>query len=202
MTARKRRISARAGYHHGDLRAALLMAAARLLEEEGAEAVSFRAIAREAGVSQTAPYNHFDSKEHLLATVAEEGFRAFAESQRAAAAGKRSPKDRLRALGRAYVAFASSRPQLYRLMFGVGLADWRRYPSLAEAALASCLPVQQALAGDAVAKPPQAAWIATWALVHGLASLLIDDKLDAATVGRSADRVIDWYAALLFAHHV
>src|SRR5262245_20660369 len=143
-TAKRPRASARRSYHHGDLRAALLAAAGRLLEEEGAEAVSFRAIAREVGVSQTAPYNHFESKEHLLATVAEEGFRAFTASQRAAAR-TRPPRRRLQALGRAYVAFASAHPQLYRLMFGVGLADWKRYPPLAEAALAAGAPVQQAL---------------------------------------------------------
>jgi AcrR family transcriptional regulator len=203
MTAKKRRAPVRPSYHHGDLRAALLVAAGRLLEEAGAEAVSFRAIARDVGVSQTAPYNHFESKEHLLATVAEEGFRAFTASQRAAARA-RSPKHRLKALGRAYVAFAAGHPQLYRLMFGVGLADWKRYPSLTQAALASCVPVQQALAattegGDAAVKQPEAAWIATWALVHGLASLLIDGKLDASSVERFADRVIGWYAALVFA---
>ena len=70
-TSKRRRSAAQPSYHHGDLRAALLASAARLLEEEGAEAVSFRAIARDVGVSQTAPYNHFDSKEHLLAKVAE-----------------------------------------------------------------------------------------------------------------------------------
>jgi AcrR family transcriptional regulator len=198
MTARKRRRApARASYHHGDLRAALLAAAGRLLEEEGAEAVSFRAIAREVGVSQTAPYNHFESKEHLLATVAEEGFRAFTALQRAAAR-IRSPRRRLQALGRAYVAFASAHPQLYRLMFGVGLADWKRYPLLAEAALAASVPVQQVLADRAAlddgAKQPEAAWIATWALVHGLASLLIDGKLGPAGAGRLGDRIVRWYA--------
>ncbi|MBV8186046.1 MAG: helix-turn-helix transcriptional regulator, partial [Alphaproteobacteria bacterium] len=141
-TSKRPRAPLRQSYHHGDLRAALLAAAARLLEKEGAEAVSFRAIAREVGVSQTAPYNHFESKEHLLATVAEDGFRSFVVLQRAAAR-TRSPRRRLQALGRAYVAFASAHPQLYRLMFGVGLADWKRYPSLVEAALESCIPVQQ-----------------------------------------------------------
>ena len=203
MSATKRRPRARASYHHGDLRAALLAAAVRLLEEEGAEAVSFRAIAREVGVSQTAPYNHFDSKEHLLATVAEEGFRTFTELQRAAAR-TRAPQARLRALGRAYVAFAADHPQLYRLMFGVGLADWKRYPALVEAAAASCVPVQQALGAfaerdGAAVKQPEAAWIATWALVHGLASLLIDGKLESSDVGRFGDRIVAWYAGLLLA---
>jgi AcrR family transcriptional regulator len=200
---KRRRPSVRPSYHHGDLRAALLASAARLLEKEGAEAVSFRAIARDVGVSQTAPYNHFHSKEHLLAKVAEEGFHAFTASQRAAAR-MRSPRRRLQALGRAYLAFAAAHPQLYRLMFGVGLGDWKRHPALVEAALAAGVPVQQALAppmapGRAAGQPPQAAWIATWALVHGLASLLIDGKLDKPGVGRLGDRVIGWYADLLFA---
>jgi AcrR family transcriptional regulator len=202
MTTKKRpRAAARDSYHHGDLRTALLAAAARLLEKEGAEAVSFRAIAREVGVSQTAPYNHFESKEHLLATVAEDGFRRFTALQRAPSPA-RSPRQRLQALGRAYVAFASAHPQLYRLMFGVGLADWKRYPSLVEAAEQSCLPVQQALAevashGASHGKSAHGAWIATWAMVHGLASLLIDGKLDETDVGRSGDRIVGWYAALL-----
>ena len=201
-TSKRPRAPIRQSYHHGDLRAALLAAAARLLEKEGAEAVSFRAIAREVGVSQTAPYNHFESKEHLLATVAEDGFRSFVVLQRAAAR-TRSPRRRLQALGRAYVAFASAHPQLYRLMFGVGLADWKRYPSLVEAALESCILVQQALA----VLPPQAersagegesSWVATWAMVHGLASLLIDGKLGPSGADRLADRAVGWYAALLF----
>lgn len=175
-----------------------MAAAGRLLEKEGAEAVSFRAIARDVGVSQTAPYNHFESKEHLLATVAEEGFRSFAALQRAAAKS-RSPSRCLCALGRAYVAFACDHPQLYRLMFGVGLADWKRYPALAEAALAASIPVQQALGagpgrGKIDAKQPEVAWIATWALVHGLASLLIDGKLDQSGAGRLGERITRWYA--------
>ena len=202
MKAKKRPpASLRQGYHHGDLRAALLLAAAQLLEKDGAEALSFRAIAREVGVSQTAPYNHFESKEHLLATVAEEGFRSFTALQRTASSA-RSPRHRLHALGRAYVAFACAHPQLYRLMFGVGLPDWKGYPSLVEAAEQSCLPVQQALADIAAAakpatKPAHAAWIATWAMVHGLASLLIDGKLDGSEIGRQGDRIIGWYADLL-----
>jgi hypothetical protein len=84
-------------------------------------------------------------------------------------------------------------------MFGVGLADWKRYPSLVEAAEQSRQPVHQALADMAShGKAAQGAWIATWAMVHGLASLLIDGKVDASDVGRHGDRIIGWYAAFLF----
>ncbi len=75
----------RAGsYHHGNLRHALLEAALWLVETEGTEALTLRAAARRAGVSQAAPYRHFASKEALLAAVAEDGFRAMTAAMRRA----------------------------------------------------------------------------------------------------------------------
>jgi AcrR family transcriptional regulator len=63
-----------ATYHHGDLRRALVDAALALVQERGAEGFTLREAARRVGVSQTAPYRHFETKEALLAAVAEEGF--------------------------------------------------------------------------------------------------------------------------------
>ena len=78
-------------YHHGNLRRALLDGALRLVEDQGAEALTLRAAARRAGVSQAAPYRHFADKQALLAAVAEEGFRALTEAmRRSAARGMRS----------------------------------------------------------------------------------------------------------------
>jgi AcrR family transcriptional regulator len=174
-------------YHHGDLRSALIAATSKMLERDGPEAISFRAIARAAGVSQTAPYNHFRSKEHLLATLAAAGFRDLEASQLAAAASAGTDEERIEALGRDYVRFACSRPQLYRLMFGVGVADWCAHPDLAQAKTASYQPVQQALASRlatvGLANPESVATasIAAWALVHGLSMLLIDRAIGAAT---------------------
>src|SRR5438552_17146029 len=76
----------RAGYHHGNLRRALLDAALALVEREGADALTLRAAARRAGVSQAPPYRHFRDKEALLGAVAEEGFRAVTEAVLEAAA--------------------------------------------------------------------------------------------------------------------
>src|SRR5258707_4828946 len=120
-------------YHHGDLPTALIVEARRMLEQAGPESISFRAIARGAGVSQTAPYNHFSSKEHLLATLATSGFRELEDSQAAAARGARSDKARIERLARAYVRFACRQPQLYRLMFGVGVPSWHALPQVAAA---------------------------------------------------------------------
>lgn len=172
------------GYHHGDLRSALIAAAGEMLERDGPEAISFRAVARATGVSQTAPYNHFQSKEDLLATVAEAGFRDLEASQVAAAGMAPPGADRVTALGLDYVRFALLRPQLYRLMFGVGVPGWYAHPEVIAAKGASFGPIQQVLAahlaagGKADPEAVETAAIAAWALVHGLAMLLIDRSLD------------------------
>lgn len=205
VASKTRAIGERKSYHHGDLRAALIAAAMGMLEAEGPEAISFRAIARAAEVSQTAPYNHFRSKEHLLATVALAGFEALTAAQRDAE-GTGSPAERLRALATAYVRFARVRPQLYRLMFGVGIADWRAYPELEAAAKACYQPVQQALAdhfnaaGIAAPGVLETASVAAWSMVHGLASLLIDGRVDPAETPAGdadtlADRIAAWFVA-------
>src|SRR4029079_14956503 len=73
-------------YHHGDLEAALLRAAGKLLDKEGVEALSLREVARRAGVSHAAPYRHFPERDALLAALAVEGFEWLAVGQREAAA--------------------------------------------------------------------------------------------------------------------
>jgi AcrR family transcriptional regulator len=112
-------------YHHGNLPQALRDAALALINEAGADALTLRGAAKRAGVSQAAPYRHFRNKEALLAAVAEEGFRAMAEAMgRRAAPHRADPAGRLRALGRAYVEFATRHPAHFRVMFG-------RVPSIA-----------------------------------------------------------------------
>lgn len=188
-------------YHHGDLRRALIAAAMTLLEREGAEALSFRAVARAAGVSQAAPYNHFSGKEDLLATLAEAGFRALAISQAETAAQQSEPFERMVGLGLDYIGFAMAHPQLYRLMFGVGVADWHAYPLVSEAKHATFAPTRTALAGYLAANTPleirEQAAVAAWALVHGLAMLRIDGSLGP---GRAAsDRELEEGILRLFA---
>lgn len=101
-------------YHHGDLRRALLGAARKIMEQEGALALSLRAVAREAGVSPAAPYHHFRDKAELLAAVAEEGFDGLGQAMRDAR--DTEPNDALTAMGVAYVMFARENPTLYRVM--------------------------------------------------------------------------------------
>jgi AcrR family transcriptional regulator len=103
-------------YHHGDLRRALVDAARRILEAEGPTALSLRAVAREAGVSPAAPYHHFKDKAELLDAVADEGWQMLDAAMAAAKAGA-EPRDKLTALGIAYVCFARDNPALYRVMY-------------------------------------------------------------------------------------
>ena len=160
-------------YHHGDLPRALLRAAAQILDRQGLSSVTIREVARKAGVSHTAPYRHFPSLDHLLAAVAEQGFRELGEVLKDRPAAEK---------GEAYVAFGLARPELFRLMFSAAVAptDTSRavYRSLLEA-----LSAQRDIA------QPERVAAAAWALVHGLTVLLLDGHLErlAASIGR--DRV-------------
>jgi AcrR family transcriptional regulator len=109
------------GYHHGNLREALVAAGLRLIEEAGPQGFSFADAARAAGVSPAAPYRHFRSREELIAEIARRGFVLFAERLEAARAGQRSPLRAFEAVGRAYLAFARTNPGHYIAMFESGL---------------------------------------------------------------------------------
>jgi AcrR family transcriptional regulator len=201
QTAARKAAAPARGYHHGDLKSALVAAAAALLERDGAEALSFRAVARAAGVSQAAPYNHFSGRDDLLATIAENGFRAL-EAAQAAAADHASPgHPRLISLGMAYMAFAIDHPQLYRLMFGVGIGNWCAYPAVDQAKHMTFGPFRAALAeylgAETSSAMLEAAAHAGWGLVHGLSMLRLDGSVAAR--GKSEDLQRERSALELFA---
>lgn len=171
------------GYHHGNLRRALLDAAIRLIQRGGADALTLRATAQAAGVSPAAPYRHFKDKRALLAAVAEEGFRLMAAQMRAAAAAQPDPINRLRACGLAYVAFARAHPAHFRVMFGPYVANRSAYPGLKEAASESFALLEARIAdgqkaGFIADGDVRSLAIATWSTTHGFASLLVNGQLD------------------------
>jgi AcrR family transcriptional regulator len=162
-------------YHHGDLQAALTAAAGKILEKEGLDALSLREVARRAGVSHNAPYRHFREREALLAALAAEGFGMLGQAQQAAAAA-----GGLRAMGEAYVRFALAHPQRFRLMFG-GRIPIARHPQLREVATKTFEGLAGALsAGVPEAQSARDSSIAAWALVHGLAQLLLGGRISGA----------------------
>lgn len=186
--------SEKSGYHHGDLRASLLTAAMRMLEE--GEPFSLRALAREAGVSPTAPYRHFKDRDALESALAAQGLRDLKVDLTEGRELPASAAD-LGELAVAYVEFALRRPALFRVMFGnacdTGSAE--RVEAAAEihdllaAAMTRVFPDVDA---DALAS-------AGWALAHGMAYLYMDGKLQADSTEEIGDRVRAAFAAIIAA---
>ncbi|MEU0034148.1 TetR/AcrR family transcriptional regulator [Streptomyces sp. NPDC006333] len=167
-----------ATYHHGDLRAACLRAARELLEEDGSAALSLRAVARRAGVSATAPYRHFADRDALVSAVAAEGYRELATNL-AKAHPSPTTVDDLAAVAVAYVQFALDHPALFRAMFAEPCDPTSEERVAATAVISEYVQniVRSAFPGSDVG----ALSTTVWALVHGLAFLHLDGKLDAST---------------------
>lgn len=171
-------------YHHGDLRAAVIAAGLkRLAEGDGAE-LGLRALARDVGVSATALYRHFPDKEALLDALADEGLRRLGARQAQAWLKAGGGRAGFRATGITYVRFAHDEPALFRLSFT------RQMPDRATDAAGDGGQVAYNLlrAGVGEALPgvdnPDTAALHAWALVHGLAMLILDRRIewDAAMV--------------------
>lgn len=186
--------TASAPYHHGDLRAACLRAALELLEEDGASALSLRAVARRAGVAHSAPYRHYADRDALLSAVAAVGYRELAEDLAAAHPSPSTPDD-LAAVAVAYVQFALQRPALFRAMFAEPCDGDNAERVAATAAISDYVRaiVQRNFPGS----NPEAMSTAIWALVHGLSFLHLDGKLDTTTLAVVSDRVRAAVHALL-----
>ncbi|WP_338446899.1 TetR/AcrR family transcriptional regulator [Pelagerythrobacter marensis] len=173
----------RPGEKHGDLKVALLQVAGKQLEQDGPEKLSLRAVARMAGVSQTAPYNHFSSREGLLAALAAQGFELLATSQAATAQGHDDPRIALERLGYEYIRFAREHPKLYRLMFGAGVGGegWHHDERVAERKSRSFAPlggvIRRLLPAPVSPEQVDNGAMVCWAFVHGLSMMLIDGTL-------------------------
>jgi len=185
MSISARRKPEKAAYHHGNLRAALLEAARGLVAEAGLDGFGLREVARRAGVSHAAVYNHFANRSALVEALAIEALAAFTAALRAAERTADDPLLRLERVGIAYVRFAFEHQAEFRFMFrpeickeplvggdggSLGLAARESYLPLEET-IAACL-ASGAIRGDA-----QTIALTAWSGVHGLASLIVDGPL-------------------------
>jgi AcrR family transcriptional regulator len=189
-------MSPKATYHHGDLRAALVNAAIELLEESGETEFSLRAVARRAGVSPAAPYRHYANREALTSAVAAVGYRELAERLAAAHASPGTP-EQLASVAIAYVQFALERPALFRIMFGEPCDRDNDERVAATAAVSQY--VHAIVERTFPQADTEALATAVWALVHGLAFLHLDGKLDASTPSVMAEQITAAINALLTA---
>ena len=175
-------VPAKSGYHHGNLREALIRAALRHLDQHHNEDISLRELARQVGVTANAVYRHFENKEALLAALAADGYRQLLATQVAAETAAALPGEVLQVAGRSYIRFAAGHPALYRLMFGRYGAEHRE-GELGAAAQESFLRLQQHIAAALGIKMDDPGLmpgtVRCWGLVHGLSQLLIDGQLKA-----------------------
>jgi AcrR family transcriptional regulator len=185
------------GYHHGNLKEALLRAALELIAQKGPAGFTFAEAARWAGVSPAAPYRHFRDRDELMASVALRGFEQFE------AALKRSWNDgapdvltALDRMGKAYLGFAKAEPALYAAMFEAGIpptaspelrdAGERAFAVLRTAAEKLCAQM------PAQGRPP-ALMVALhiWAISHGIASLFGRGDAARRTLPMSPEELLE-----------
>ena len=174
-----------AKYHHGDVRNVLLQKAETILKDEGPTGLSLRRLARMTGVSEAAPYRHFDGKDGILAAVAISAFERFAQKLEDVAATVTKHEDRIMALGTAYVGFAIENPQHFRLIFGRERPPLDQYPELRDAADNAFDVLQRAVTSvdrkaDMTLSQAATAYnraLAAWSRAHGIAMLVIDGMI-------------------------
>jgi AcrR family transcriptional regulator len=164
--------SARGGYHHGDLRAALVRAAGEIISEVGVANFSVAAAARRTGVSPGAPYRHFADRETLLAVVAVQASQQLAERYRQALGASVDPVEQLAGAAVAYLRFAAEARAGFDVIFSDQI-DTAEYPDLRESRRAlSNLLLPPIFALAPTAEQAIALGEAHIALVHGYAALL------------------------------
>ena len=160
-----------------------------LLERDGIDALTVRALARRLGVSHAAPGHHFPDRRALLAAVAAEGFRRFRAALEDAAGAASSARERMSRIGFAYVRFALDHPGTFRVMFGRELADCATAPAELQEASGAAYAVLARTASENADSPRGAELraFAGWALVHGAALLYLDGALRGGVpAGRDA----------------
>lgn len=181
-------------YHHGDLKNALIEAGAEILSKEGVSGLSLRKVASRAGVSHAAPYAHFADKQALIAAISTEGYRRLYEKLTLLIQNyPADPLQRFVELAWTYVEFACSDPDLFKVTFSSVLEKEKEFPAFVEMTRKNfqlLVETVKACQAAGVLKPGPADMLAVsaWSLVHGFASLLIEDQFSHTVLDRMTRR--------------
>jgi len=192
------------GYHHGNLKEALVRAALSLIAEKGPAGFTFAEAARSAGVSPAAPYRHFRDRDELLADVARRGFEQFEGALKLAwDEGRPEPLTAFDRMGRAYLDFARREPAFYSAMFEAGVS-LDATPELRQASERS-FGVLRGASEILVAKippgeRPPALMVALhiWSMTHGIASLFGRGDASRRTLPMSPEDLLEAGTLLYF----
>jgi AcrR family transcriptional regulator len=172
----------KAPYHHGDLREALLVAAEQELIERGIEGFTLRGVAKRAGVSHAAPAHHFRDTSDLLTALATVAAGRFYQTMKGRQdKSSKDPRSQFLASGQGYIEFALANPALFDLMFGSKRPDFKSAEFVRQAGDSFGILVSGIAALRGVNPLETASGridiLTSWSLVHGIAKLLIADRL-------------------------
>jgi AcrR family transcriptional regulator len=208
--------SARGGYHHGDLRQAMITAAEAVLAEKGLAGFTLRECARRAGVSPAAPAHHFGNLTGLLTAIATLGFDGLSDAMEAAAeaASHRANGNRMAAICDAYLATALDKPGRFRVVFGQMGLNWEEPEFKRASGRAFGILVRETRcelgrqSGDDLltrhppsfaGEPDLAAILFVWSVTHGFTTLLIDGQLDFLAEEEGREVLLGLYSRQLVA---
>ena len=160
-------------YHHGNLKEELIACACRLCERDGYTKLSIRSLAKESGVSQTAPYRHFETKEALYASVATNGFKKLSKACHIDTK-KNVSKKQLVEIGCRYIKFGLENANTYDLMFGTAVGNFADYSELLEAANKTYDNMRSSFSKLANDSDDIIAFkcLTLWSMVHGLVGII------------------------------
>jgi AcrR family transcriptional regulator len=198
MSWRKEQGRNERGYHHGNLKEALLQAALDLIEKKGAAGFTFGDAARIAGVSPAAPSRHFRDRDELLSSIAQRGFEQFETAlSQAWDDGRPETISAFERVGKAYLAFAREKPAFYSAMFESGLAvdvsaDLQAAAERAFAVIRAAAERLAALAPPGTARPPALMMaLHIWSMSHGVASLFARGDAARRKLPMSAEELLE-----------
>ncbi len=185
-------------YHHGDLKTAMIEAALQLVREKGPRGFTLNEASRTAGVSVSAPYNHFKDKDALLIEIVLLGNRTLEAELQAAADNVESPREKLLAVYLAYVSFAERHLDLFVVMFQSGI-DKTSYPEV-HASSTKAFEVAAKLAAQIEPSEASAVQLALglWTMAHGFATLSLEGAIANAGISETRNSATTLAHRLLY----
>ena len=177
-------------YHHGDLKNALIEAGIEILAKDGLGALSLREVARQAGVSHTAPYAHYADKQALIAAIATAGYeKLYARLADVVQQNQATPAQQLAEAGWAYLEFAFEEPDHFKITFSDVVEKEKDYPAFVEISQKSFKLVVMIIeacqqTGVLPAGPSDLIAVSVWSLLHGLASLILEEQISHTILDR------------------
>jgi len=181
-------------YHHGDLKNALIQAGIKILADDGINGLSLRKVARQAGVTHSAPYAHFTDKQELIAAISTDGYKKIYE--RIVMVKEKYPDDPLRQLietGWAYVQFGFEEPDHFKITFSASVEREREHPELVEATGTTFNEFKQLIircqaAGFIDQGEPDLVAVTLWGMVHGFVNLIQGGMISHTVTDRYSSR--------------